>query len=229
VKKYEFLLLDADNTLLDFDENERVSIRATLRHFGVEPTDEIVAVYSGINRKYWRMYDLGELTQAQVLTMRFDELFSLLGRSCDAQEVEDFYRVQLGLGHQVIPGAVELCARLWESYRLIMVTNGVADTQYQRLAASGLDKYFERIFISEETGFHKPEKGYFDYVFSHVPGFDPARAIIIGDSLSSDIKGGINAGIDTCHYDRHNTGSGELRPTVTVHSFEELERFLEQA
>lgn len=226
MKRYEFLLFDADNTLLDFDANEAVAIRTTLEHFGVEPTEEVVRLYSGINRRFWKLYDEGMLTQAQVLTQRFDTLFAELGRSCNAQTVEDFYRIQLGLGHQVIPGARELLEELKGRFRLIMVSNGVASTQYPRLRQSGLDQYFEKVFISEEVGFHKPEKGFFDYVFGHVPGIERERALIIGDSLSSDIRGGMNAGIDTCYYDRHHNGSGDLRPTVTVYDFDALRRFL---
>ena len=112
MKSYTFLLFDADNTLLDFDANEAVSIRATLEHFGVPPTEEVVQLYSGINRRYWKQYDEGRLTQEQVLLLRFEELFSRLDRPCEPQTVEDFYRVQLGLGHQVIPGALELLEEL---------------------------------------------------------------------------------------------------------------------
>ena len=226
MKKYEFLLFDADNTLLDFDANESVSIRVTLQAFGIEPNDQMVALYSGINRKYWKMYDEGILTQAQVLLKRFEELFDVLGMDCDAREAEGHYRAQLGRGCQVIPGAAELLELLEGKYRLILVTNGVVQTQYPRMRNSGLDKYFEKMFVSEEVGFHKPEKGFFDHVFSHVEGFNREKALIIGDSLSSDIRGGQNAGIDTCHFDRHRTGSGDARPTFTVHDFDELKKLL---
>jgi len=222
MKKYEFLLFDADNTLLDFDANESVSIRVTLKKFGIEPTDEMVQLYSGINRKYWRMYDEGVLTQAQVLIKRFEELFEVLGIEHSPREAENYYRAQLGLGNQVIPGALELLGELQGKFRMAIVTNGVVQTQYPRLRGSGLDVFFEKMFISEEVGFHKPEKGYFDYVFSHMEGFQKDKALIIGDSLSSDIKGGMAAGIDTCYFDRRRVGSGNVQPTFTVHDFDEL-------
>ena len=222
MKNYDFLLFDADNTLLDFDANESVSIRVTLKKFGIEPTDEMVSLYSGINRKYWKMYDEGILTQAQVLIKRFEELFSVLGIEHSPQEAENYYRAQLGLGNQVIPGAIELLRDLQGKYRMAIVTNGVVQTQYPRLRGSGVDVFFEKMFISEEVGFHKPEKGYFEYVFSHMEGFRKDKALIIGDSLSSDIKGGQNAGIDTCYFDRHHAGSGDVHPTYTVHDFDEL-------
>ena len=224
--KYDFLLFDADNTLLDFDANEAVSIRKTLAHFGVEPTEDMVRLYSQVNRSFWQRYNQGELTQAQVLVQRFDAFFARLGRSCDARTVEGFYREQLGRGNQVIPGAQELLAELKDAYCLIMVTNGVASTQYPRLRQSGIGQYFEYVFVSEEIGAHKPEKAFFDYVSAHVPGFERRRALIIGDSISSDIQGGINTGIDTCYFDRHGEGCGDMVPTVSVTDYDGLRRFL---
>ena len=226
MKKYDFLLFDADNTLLDFDANESVSIRITLKKFGIEPTDEMVSLYSGINRKYWRMYDRGELTQAQVLIKRFEELFAVLGIDEDPVEAERHYRAQLGLGNQVIPGALELLEELKGKYRMAIVTNGVVQTQYPRLRLSGVADYFEKIFVSEEVGAHKPQKEYFDFVFANMEGLDPHRALIIGDSLSSDIKGGMNAGLDTCYFDRHGAGSGDVQPTYTVRDYDELRAIL---
>ena len=226
MKSYDFLLFDADNTLLDFDANESVSIRITLKKFGIEPTDEMVSLYSGINRKYWRMYDRGELTQAQVLIKRFEELFAVLGIEEDPAQAESHYRAQLGLGNQVIPGALELLEELKGKYRMAIVTNGVVQTQYPRLRLSGVADYFEKIFVSEEVGAHKPQKEYFDYVFANMEGLDPNRALIIGDSLSSDIKGGMNAGLDTCYFDRHRIGSGDIVPTYTVHDYDELRAVL---
>lgn len=229
MKKYKFLLLDADNTLLDFDAGERAAMQPTLRHFGVEPTPELLDIYSGLNCKYWAMYDNKLLTQAEALTQRFDELFSLLGRTCNSQAVEDFYRVQLGEQHILIDGARELLASLHKDYKLYLVTNGVASTQHSRLAASGIDKFFEGIFISEEVGFRKPEKEFFDHVFAQIPDFERSRTIIIGDSLTSDIAGGIAAGIDSCYYNpKGSANTSTTVPTYTVRSFSELLSLLEE-
>jgi len=226
MKRYTFLLLDADNTLLDFSETERLAISAALARFGCVPTAENAALYSAINRKYWRLHDLGELTQAQVQLLRFEELFARLGLQADPAAAETVYRAELGRCGRAFPGTAALCRDLGARYRLLLVTNGVPETQYQRLHDTGLDVYFEQIFISGQVGAHKPQKAFFDYVAAHTPGFDREKALIVGDGLTSDIQGGVNAGIDTCFFDRKYTGPGAARPTYIVHSYDELRKLL---
>ena len=232
MKKYEFLLFDADDTLLDFRRSEARAISLTLSHFGIEPTAESVARYSEINRRLWRLYDEGKMERPRVLTQRFEEFFATLGRECDGQTVEDFYRARLREAGYAIPGAAELIGELRGKYRLFIITNGLAETQRQRLAAAGLWDKFERVFISEETGHRKPELEFFDYVAARIPGFERARALIIGDSPSSDIALAAAAGVDSVFFDRARRGfpeSAPHRPTYIVSDYDALRGILEGA
>lgn len=199
VMKYDYLLFDADNTLLDFDENERVSIYNTFDHFGIPCDENTLKMYHEINIMYWRMLDEGKITRDVLLVKRFETLYEKLGIKGDPAATEDFYRVQLGLGNQLVPGAIELCMQLkLAGYKLYIVTNGVAKTQHDRLNGSGLAPIMDGIFISDEIGYNKPAKQFFEYVANHIEGFDPNKALVIGDSLTSDIKGGVDFGLDTC-------------------------------
>ena len=189
------LFLDLDDTLLDFGEAERHGIIRTLRELGIAPTEETLALYSRINQQQWERFERGEISREEVLIERFSLLFQALGCTHDPEDAENRYRRYLGIGHWFVPGAEALLSWLAPRFRLYLASNGVADTQYSRLESAGISHYFQEIFISEDTGFHKPEKGYFDYCFARIPDFDPAMAMIVGDSLTSDILGGKNAGL----------------------------------
>lgn len=223
------LFLDLDDTLLDFGEAERHGILRTLRELGIAPTEETLALYSRINQQQWERFERGEIPREQVLIERFSLLFQALGCAHDPEDAENRYRRYLGIGHWFVPGAEALLSRLAPRYRLYLASNGVADTQYSRLESAGISHYFQEIFISEDTGFHKPEKGYFDYCFARIPDFDPAMAMIVGDSLTSDILGGKNAGLRTCWFNR--TGCPprpDIVPDFEIHRLEELPDILEQ-
>lgn len=223
------LFLDLDDTLLDFGEAERHGILRTLRELGIAPTEETLALYSRINQQQWERFERGEISREQVLIERFSLLFQALGCAHDPEDAENRYRRYLGIGHWFVPGAEALLSRLAPRYRLYLASNGVADTQYSRLESAGISHYFQEIFISEDTGFHKPEKGYFDYCFARIPDFDPAMAMIVGDSLTSDILGGKNAGLRTCWFNR--TGRPprpDIVPDFEIHRLEELPDILEQ-
>lgn len=229
MKQYRFLLFDLDNTLLDFDAAEQVAIRKAFRDLGLEPTDALIDRYCAINIAQWEAFERGELTRDEVLVRRFALLFGELGLSLDPEHAEALYRGYLGIGHYFVPHAPELLAALAPHYRLFIASNGVADTQESRLASAGIVPYFQDIFISETTGHHKPERAYFDYCFSHIAGFDPRAALMIGDSLTSDILGGQNAGIDTCWFNpKHNPGRPDIRPTYEIHSLPELSELLKK-
>ena len=225
--KYKFILIDADNTLLDFNENERVSITATLKHFGYPHTPEIAAMYHEINKGYWKLYDEKKIEKKDLLIQRFVTLYQKLGIKGDAFETEAFYRTQLDYGFQLIEGAAELCDWLRERYKVYITTNGMANTQHLRLNGSGIINHVDGYFISDEIGHHKPEKAYFDYIASKVEGFEYDKALVIGDSFSSDILGGINAGIDTCWYNPYGASTLEgKRPTYEITSYKQLKEIL---
>ena len=194
----EFLLLDLDDTILDFRWAENQAIRRTFVDFGIDPTDEVVALYRQINLDHWRRMELGELDREQVRVGRFDALFGALGMSGDALACADTYVEYLSQGHQFLPGAEEALKRLATKYRLFLVTNGNPPVQYGRLKSAGISHYFEKIFISYEIGHNKPSVEFFDACFAQIPGFCKERAMIVGDSQGSDMQGGTNAGIATC-------------------------------
>ena len=194
----EFLFLDLDDTILDFHKAERIAISKTFRQFGIEPTEEVLQRYKAINIAHWQMLERGELTRGQVLLRRFEALFEEYGMNCDAVAVAQSYEDNLSIGHFFLPGAEEAVDRLSKKYRLFLASNGTAKVQAGRMTSANLYRFFEKVFVSEEMGHNKPTKMYFDLAFSQIPDFDPAKAMIVGDSLTSDIKGGINAGIRTC-------------------------------
>lgn len=224
----EFLFLDLDDTILDFKAQEAVAIAKTLRGAGVEPTEEVIERYSKINRKLWMGMEKGEYTRDQVLFGRFEILFRELGVKADAKQTAVAYMDHLAEGYFFLPGAEDAVKALHKKYRLFIASNGTATVQESRMRSSGLDRYFEKVFISQHIGFNKPAKEFFDYAFAHIAGFDPKKAMIVGDSPSSDIQGGQNAGIKTCWV--NPTGreyTREVPPDYEIESLAQLEGLLE--
>lgn len=221
------IMLDVDDTLLDFGAAERVGISRTFTQLGLEPTPTLLRRYREINCAQWEAFERGELERSEVLTRRFVCLFDELGLDIDPQRCEEIYRGWLGVGHWFVEGAQELLDYLAPKYELYIASNGVAATQYSRLESAGIGHYFKEIFISETTGHHKPERAYFDYCFARMPDFRPEEIMIVGDSLTSDIQGGRNAGIYTCWFNpQHKPGRPGLRPDFEIAALKELERIL---
>lgn len=223
----EFLFLDLDDTILDFHKAERVAIAKTIREFGVEPTEEILRRYHEINRWHWEQLELGKLTRAEVLVNRFAVLFEQLGVVVDAPGCARTYEANLSQGHWFLPGAEEAVDSLHKKYRLFLASNGTAVVQKGRMTSANLYRFFEKVFVSQEIGYNKPSKAYFDSCFSQIPGFDPARAMIVGDSLSSDIQGGINAGIKTVWVNPEHKPVGKIVPDFQIEALSQLEALLE--
>lgn len=220
---YKILLFDLDNTLLDFCANETDSLNKLFQKHGYIFTDELFELYNSVNKQLWADYENGKIELDDVLNSRFSETMLRLGKEVDGIEWENQYRELLGNGCQLIEGALEVCRRLSESHRLFVITNGITKTQIKRLKQSGLYEFFEDIFISQSIGSQKPSKEFFDYVMSHIKGFNGKEALIIGDSLNTDIKGGLMSGIDTCWFNRKlHECSPEIRTTYTIASLEEL-------
>ena len=225
--KFTTILLDLDDTLLDFGAAEKVALSKTLLELGIEPTEAKLHRYHEINISQWEAFERGELSRERVLTRRFELFFEELGLSIDAQACEDRYRHYLGIGHYFVEGAEALLEYLVPKYKLYLASNGVAETQYSRLESAGISHYFDEIFISETTGHHKPEREYFDYCFARIPDFDPNTTLIIGDSLSSDILGGNNAGIHTCWCNiKGLPPRADIVPDFEIHSLAELYELL---
>ena len=214
----EFLFLDLDDTILDFHKAERIALSKTIRQFGVEPTPEVLTRYHEINKWHWEQLELGTLTRAEVLENRFAVLFQELGVAADKTACARAYEKNLSVGHYFLPGAEEAVEALSKKYRLFLTSNGTSSVQKGRMTSANLYRFFEKVFVSQEIGHNKPAKAYFDACFAQIPGFDPKRAMIVGDSLSSDILGGIRAGIATCW-----VNPGHLIPTPAVQPDHEIE------
>lgn len=224
----EFLLLDLDDTILDFHKAERLAIAKTFRDFGVEPTEEVLHRYHLINRSCWERLETGEWTREQVLVNRFDLLFGELGVAVDATACARAYEKNLSIGHYFLPGAQEAVEALSKKYRLFLVSNGTASVQKGRMTSADLYPYFEKVFVSQELGHNKPSIAYFEKAFAQIPDFDPKKALIVGDSLTSDILGGINAGIATCWVNPHHLPKrADIPADYEIEGIYQLEALLE--
>lgn len=220
---YKILLFDLDDTLLDFGANETDSLNKLFQQHGYTFSDELFCIYNSVNKQLWADYENGNIVLEHVLNSRFSETMLRLGKVVDGIEWENQYRELLGNGCQLMEGALELCQSLFASHRLFVVTNGITKTQIKRLKQSGLYVFFEDIFDSQSIGFQKPSKEFFDYVMGHIRDFNVKEALIIGDSLNTDIKGGLLSGIDTCWINRKSQKcSAEIMSTYTVSSIAEL-------
>ncbi len=220
---YDTLLFDVDNTLLDFEANEAEAFQSMMREKGETFSEEMFAVYKAMNGQMWRAIERGEATTSEVLNTRFARLMSKYGRQVDGMEWENCYRSYLNRGIQEMPFVHEVLKQLKEKCRLYVITNGVEETQHYRLEGAGLKPYFETIFISQSIGAGKPSKEFFDYVKNHISGFDAARSLVIGDSLTSDILGGQMAEIDTCWFCREDEElTLEEEPTYVIHDLRDL-------
>ena len=224
----EFLFLDLDDTILDFHKSERIALGKTLRSAGVEPTDQVCSRYSQINKSFWERLERKELTRDQVLVGRFEALFQELGVTADAAWAADSYAHNLGIGHYFLPGAEEAVAGLSKKYRLYIASNGTTSVQEGRMKSANIAHYFEDIFFSQAMGADKPDIRFFERAFARIPGFDPKACMIVGDSLTSDIRGGINAGIMTCWVNpQGKTGDPNICPDYQIQSITQLEELLE--
>nr|MBQ8244076.1 YjjG family noncanonical pyrimidine nucleotidase [Oscillospiraceae bacterium] len=224
----EFLFLDLDDTILDFHKAERIALSKTIREYGLEPTEEILNLYHEINKWHWEQLELGKLTRAQVLVQRFAVLFEKLGMAVDAAACTARYGENLAIGHYFLPGAEEAVDRLSKKYRLFLASNGTAAVQKGRMTSANLYRFFEKVYVSQEIGHNKPSKAYFDACFAKIPDFDREKAMIVGDSLSSDIRGGINAGIKTVWVNPEHKPCGGIKPDHEIEALSQLEALLEE-
>lgn len=222
------VLLDLDDTILDFHKAEAAAIRQAFTELGIDAGERTVARYSEINRAHWEMLERGELTRAQVLVGRFRALFDEMGVAVPPELAQERYEGYLSVGHYFMPGAEELLESLHGRDRLFILSNGNASVQAGRLASAGISKYFEKIFISETVGFNKPSVQFFEACFQQIPDFQKERAIMIGDSLTSDILGGINAGVKTCWFNpKGKAGRGDIRADFEISELWQAEKIIE--
>lgn len=219
----KFLLFDADHTLLDFRASEKKALSQTFAEYDLPFPDAVYQYYQVHNAKLWQDYEKGLIDRQAVLHTRFVQLFRHFGYDADGAAFEDHYRFHLDRACDLMPDALEVVERLSRTHALYIVTNGVISTQKMRLRDSGLAPYFSDVFISEEIGCQKPQKAFFDQCFARIPHFSPDAALIIGDSLSSDIKGGNLAGIETCWFNPEGKKkTADVRVDYEIRALREL-------
>ena len=220
---YPYLLFDADNTLFDFDQAERNAHLLLCRAHGLAFSEEGYQLYHKCNADLWRDFDRGLCTKEYLLVERFRRYLAITGERADPEALNRDHLRALGEGAMLLPGAEELCRVLSRDHRLYLLTNAVASVQKTRFANSAIAPYFQGAFISEEVGVGKPDPAYFDYVFHAVPGLARDNALVIGDSLSSDIQGANNAGLPCCWFNpRGLPRPGHLRIDYEIRALEEL-------
>ena len=217
------VLMDLDDTILDFKKAEARALSRSLSELGVPHDKGVLEHYNVLNLQYWERLEDGELTREQVLLGRFVQLLSEMASDADPAALRDRYEYNLSQGHYFVEGAEELLGRLQPVCRLFLVSNGTAVVQQGRLASAGISGFFEQIFISQDLGANKPEREYFDRCFAKIPDFDRSLCIIVGDSLTSDIRGGINAGIRTCWFNlRGKAPRADIVPDFRIEALSEL-------
>ena len=224
--KYTTLLFDVDDTILDFKAAELQGLSKLFEHYGYHLNDSLLKRYQIVNQGLWKAFEENKCTREEVLNTRFGLFFEQLGKKVDSVAVEKEYRQYLNQGSQRLENSLDIVADLADKADLYVVTNGVAKTQYQRLEAAKLLPYFKDIFVSETIGYQKPRIEFFQHVFNKIAPVDLEKTVIIGDSLSSDIKGGQNAGIDTIWLNANQQETPTIKPTYTIQNLDDLYQIL---
>lgn len=221
--KYPYLLFDADNTLFDFDKAERRAYANVCRTHGLAFSDSGYALYRQCNGELWHDFDRGLCTKEFILVERFRRYLERSGQSAQPEALNRTHLETIANSAFLLPGALELCRTLAADHALYIITNGVEASQRSRFQLSPLVPYFKDMFISEAVGCGKPSRAYFDYVFQAVPGLTPENGLVIGDSLSSDIQGANNAGLDCCWFNPKGLPRPEdLRIDFEARTLEEI-------
>ncbi len=229
MNNYKYLLFDADNTLFDFNKAEKAAFLSLGEGLPQIFSEETYDLYHRINDDMWKSLERGEITKSRLKTRRFELLFEALGYPCDeslAESTAKAYESALGNGRFMIDGAAPILEYLSAKYEIYIITNGLVNVQTKRFSGSELEKYIKKLFISEEIGFEKPDARFFETVLERVGDSDRDSYLVVGDSLSSDIKGAVNFGIDAVHFDPAGKGSGEYAVMTSVRHLSELRKFL---
>ena len=227
---YKFILFDLDHTLLDFDTAEDVALTQLLKEEGVEDIQAYKDYYVPMNKLLWKDLELKKITKKELVNTRFAKLFAYFGIEKDGLYLAERYQFYLAQQGQVFFGAMELLDSLIDrGYELYAATNGITTIQTGRMAQSGLAPYFNQVFVSEQLQTQKPDAAFYEKIGARIPNFNKNHALMIGDSLSADIQGGNNAGIDTIWYNPHHLENKSLaQPTYEVDSYQALLELLDK-
>ena len=220
---YKYLLFDADDTLLDFASAEKTAFEGMCAECGIDFTDELYGRYHAINASLWKTLETGGITLDELKIRRYHDL---VGNGEAAAKMAHSYEILLGCQSAVISGAPEICRTLGGKYGIYIITNGIASAQRNRIKNSLLEGLYDGLFISGEIGYAKPDRRFFDAVCEKVGDPDRSHYLVIGDTLSSDIAGANNAGIDSVWLNPHGKETESVRPTYTVNKLDELYEIL---
>jgi len=222
--KYYCILFDADNTLLNFDAAESKALADTLVNYGIEPDAETVQTYRTINEELWRQLEKGQLRREKLMSERFTRFLKAIDAAGDGAEMNRYYLEQLSLHPDLAsPEVLDVLRELSEVATLAVVTNGFQKVQSRRLAESGVGNFLEDVFVSEKMDAEKPSRKIFDAALRALGVENREHVLMVGDSLTSDVQGGINAGLDTCWFNpHHQENPGKILPTYEISSLEEL-------
>lgn len=224
MKNYETILFDADNTLFDFNKAERTAIAETFENFNVKVTDKIIDDYHKINDDYWKRLEKKEVTEQQLNYMRFDDLFAMHNLNLNSTEFNLAYKDNLANQSFLIEGALDIVKYLFGlSKKLIIASNGSKSIQNSRISRSPLSTYVSAVYTSQDAGYPKPSKEFFDKTFA-LFNLDKATTLLVGDSITADIKGGFEYGIDTVYFAPN--GDRNPMPTYTITSLSELKNII---
>lgn len=219
---YQTFLLDIDNTLLDFDAAEEQGFKKMIQSYDLEYKEDMLSQYKQLNRHLWDLLEQEKIGRDELLNTRFSQFFRLYDIDISGEEAEGRYRSHLGNSSFLIPNAKETLIRLKEmGKQLYTASNGVYATQIQRLELAGVLHLFDGMFISEKAGYEKPSPYFFHYCFKNIPYLEKDKTLMVGDSISSDIQGAANAGIDSCLFSRLDPPA-ECGATYTIYDLSEL-------
>ena len=226
--KYQWIFFDADDTLFDFKQSAYIAMRQTLADFKINPPAGYYEIYQGINHAAWSAFEKNEISADELRFIRFEKFLAAIGEYRDPLEMNSHYLHQLSQTDILIAGARELVEELLENgHQLCLITNGLKEVQRPRISKAGMGQYFKSIVVSDEIGVSKPDVGFFEHVFGEIGQPEKESVVVVGDSLSSDIQGGNNFGLDTCWYNpKKQVNLTKYLPTYEIDQLELLKQLI---
>lgn len=227
-KKYKYLLFDNDGTIMDFEKSEKVAFKQTFNklNLGLEYSEELLKSYSTCNLKWWKKLERGECTKAELIIGRFNSFLQENKLNADPALMSKYFVGFLSQNNHLIDGALNLLKELSVNYKIYIITNGISKTQHSRIETSPILQYVDKFFISEDTGYEKPHNKFFEYVFEKGNIQNKSDCIVIGDSLTSDIQGANNFGLDCIWYNPQNLKNTKNDVTYEAKSIDDIFNYL---
>ena len=226
---YRWILFDADNTLFDFDRSEKYALEQAFSDYNIPISDERVAIYHEVNKECWKAFEEGEMDQNTLRSRRFELFLKRVGVNGDSKEMGTSYLRYLANTDFMVDGARDLLDQLLGRFKMAIVTNGLQDVQRPRVRKTKTGHYFEKIIVSEEIGASKPGEAFFEHTFEQIGQPTKTEAIIVGDNLNSDIRGGNNFGIDTCWFNPgRQRNESDVIPKYEISALRHLTSIIEE-